>query len=615
MVALAVALADNGAPWVVDLVERMLAAAPHRGPQRQLVRPAASLCLGLGHSLATAPSAETSCVMDARLDNRQELAAALGVAPDLPDAALLRAGFQQWGVDLADRLRGDFALVLWDERSSSLYAARDAFGVRPLFYHHDGHRLLLASEVSQLVAVGAATGIEAGVVLDYLQLRYTHAAATFFQGIRRLPPGYWLSWNRNGLRLQRYWLPPARDLLLVTQADYDAEFRRLLQAAVADRLEKDRPLVAHLSGGLDSTAIVCVADQFIGKATGHAPVHAVSFTYAGLACDETRYIEAAAQGLRLPVHRFPGAAAATFAAPEPDISQPDWTPMPKGSESDVGLAETIGAVGILTGSAGDELLFEDGVLTDLVRQRRWLTLLAQTVGARGWYSVQGRFAYLGQAVRGELPGWLRRLYRRVRPARQPPSPDWLGPRLLPLWAQPDEQETGVSRLPSATQQAAWDAMTSPVLWWPTEWEVLRAARHGLDMRYPYLDRRLVDFILATPYERRLPRGRMKRFLRDPLRDLVPALVRDRTRVTSFDCLRGLDWQANRGLWQSILHDGAWLAQPFVDRPRAQAWFAFLDKTCHNWFNSPNVAILRALVHLELWLRSLQSKRLLPPLGG
>src|SRR5262249_30073924 len=156
-----------------------------------------------------------------------------------------------------------------------------------------------------------------------------------------------------------------------------------------------------------------------------------------------------------------------------------------------------------------------------------------------------------------LPAGVRRLYRRVRPAERPAVPPWLGPRLRPLWNQPLSEPEDAVPMRSATFEATWKSLTSPAFLWQVGWEVMRAGRPGLEIRLPYLDRRLVEFVLAVPFERRLPRGRMKVLLRKAMKGLVPGTILARTKLTLFDCLRVLDFELNRADWKTILYEGPW----------------------------------------------------------
>ena len=134
-------------------------------------------------------------VADVRLDNREELNETLqGRRHPIPsDPELLVLGYRRWGNNLAGHLIGDFAFVLWDERDRTLYAARDPFGVRPLYYHSNARRLVFATEVVQVLALkDFERKIEERAVIDYLSDNYQHDRETFFEHIFRVLPGHYV---------------------------------------------------------------------------------------------------------------------------------------------------------------------------------------------------------------------------------------------------------------------------------------------------------------------------------------------------------------------------------------------------------------------------------------
>src|SRR5262249_5571207 len=160
-------------------------------------------------------------------------------------------------------------------------------------------------------------------------------------------------------------------------------------------------------------------------------------------------------------------------------------------------AQDRGVAAVLSGFGGDELLFERGIFRDLALSGRWLELLHQARLAPR-YSVRSAGFFLQDALRALLPDALRQLYRRRRPRPSRSPPNWLGPVLREVF----EREQAASFLipcwdrATQTQRFTWHWLTRPNLWWSLELQTLRAARQGVEMRFPYLDRRLADFVLA-----------------------------------------------------------------------------------------------------------------------
>ena len=163
----------------------------------------------------------------------------------MTDAKLLLRGYQRWGTALAEHLEGDFAFVIWDERRRVLYAGRDPFGVRTLFYRVGKDGCAFASEVDPLVEAGDA--LEEEVVLDYLLHDHSCPRQTFFRDVLRVQPGHWLLASPDSIVELRYWHPPPCPLRLETEREYAGEFRRLFRHAVDVRLDRDCPTVTQLS--------------------------------------------------------------------------------------------------------------------------------------------------------------------------------------------------------------------------------------------------------------------------------------------------------------------------------------------------------------------------------
>ncbi len=275
---------DGGRPDPA-LLARMLERLSHRGPDGEGHR--ATGPTALGHRLnATTPESlaekqpvtdeahERWLVWDGRLDNRAELLDALGPgtahgAGTDPELAL--AAYRRWGSAGFGRLVGDFATALWDGAARRLVCARDALGVRPLYYHWDGRRLLFGSEVKALFAdPGVPRRPDEAVIADVLLGAFRNVGATFFESIRQVPPAHLLLLDETGPRLERYWdVDPAREVRYARDQDYLDEFRALFAEAVRCRLRSAAPVALMLSGGIDSTLVAAAAETL--RRDGGAP--------------------------------------------------------------------------------------------------------------------------------------------------------------------------------------------------------------------------------------------------------------------------------------------------------------------------------------------------------
>jgi asparagine synthase (glutamine-hydrolysing) len=185
------------------------------------------------------------------------------------DTEVILAAYQRWGTDCLSHFNGMWALAIWDSQARELFIARDRFGVKPLYYVWDGVRFAFASEIKALVG-------RHGIPFkpdDYAIFRYLvggllpspQQGRTFFEGVQSLPPGYWLRVNAKGVIRQRYWtLATASDSSPhVDSANAVEQYRALFTDSIRLRLRADVPIGTCLSGGVDSSSIVCVVNRLI----------------------------------------------------------------------------------------------------------------------------------------------------------------------------------------------------------------------------------------------------------------------------------------------------------------------------------------------------------------
>ena len=202
---------------------------------------------------------------------RQELLARGHRLTTQGDSEIALHLFEDEGPACLARLRGEFALVLWDEREQRLFAARDRFGIKPLFYAEQDGVLYLGSEVKALQGAGLRLSWDLESVHHLLTLGVPLPARTVFAGVRQVPPGHFLEARNGTVRLQRYWdldYPPVEGAPEWTEGDEHALPERLrdaLDEAVRLRLRADVPVGCYLSGGLDSSAVLGLAARHAGR--------------------------------------------------------------------------------------------------------------------------------------------------------------------------------------------------------------------------------------------------------------------------------------------------------------------------------------------------------------
>ena len=235
-------------------------------------------------------------VADARIDNRAELIAILGLKRHLAarhptDAELILAAYQRWGTACAAHLLGDFAFAIWDARERRLFAARDAMNMRALYYRTESQRLLFATDGAQILALPEVpVRIFEPAVGAHLLGRFDRLDWTFYEGIAQLPPAHALVANTMGVRTWRYWeVDPEARIEYTDERQYVEHFVDLFSEAVRCRLRSAYPAGVLLSGGLDSGSVASMGGWLRQQPGGGdlAPLRAYCFAFESLPeCDE-----------------------------------------------------------------------------------------------------------------------------------------------------------------------------------------------------------------------------------------------------------------------------------------------------------------------------------------
>ncbi len=210
------------------------------------------------------------------------------------DTEVIVHAWEQWGPEAVGRFNGMWAFALFDARSQTLFCSRDRMGVKPFYYAVQGDRFAFASEIKALLAGGAvAPGVDAVGLRHYLTFQWCMGQTTMFRGVHRLPPGHNLLLRPGSPpQLTRYWQLALEPDMQHDEPHFLERLTWLLEDSVRIRLRADVPLGSHLSGGLDSSSIVCLMRRLLGE----APIKTFTGAFdAGAAFDETHHARSVAE--------------------------------------------------------------------------------------------------------------------------------------------------------------------------------------------------------------------------------------------------------------------------------------------------------------------------------
>ena len=492
----------------------------YAAPAMPLVEPAAGLALTAG----------------ARLDDRDALCDRLDVPrpqrADLADAALVLRAWRRWGRECPHHLLGDYAFALWDQPGRALFCARDAAGAQPFYYSLTPRLLAFASTVDAVLAApGVSDALDEAAVVTWLtRMEPLPPPHTFFRAVRRLPPGHALAVEGGAVRTVRWWRPEdAPAVRLGADEQYAEAFRERYARAVADRVRGagDVGVGVHLSGGLDSSSVAVLAARELRRRGRPDPR---AFTWLPpppalrpLTADEIEeycVVEAVRRQEALPLHYRPARDVAAVLALLRRDRLREGGDAPEIEEQVQRCAAGQGVRVMLSGWGGDEGISFNG-------RGYYPGLLLAGRAGRLWREARalGRSPLRRVLRRAVLPLVLPRAHyaapwvmRRLRGGEWfvPPRPfvhPVLARRVRPLPAKP-YRETGVR----ATQLALLEMghLSGRMEGWAAS-----GARHGIEYRYPLLDRRVIEFSLGLPPEQYV-RGRWLRWLmRYALQPLLP----------------------------------------------------------------------------------------------
>ena len=485
-------------------LETMVAAQHHRGPDSSAVwlDRSGGAGAGLGHNrlsiIDPSPAAAqpmASCdgrywiVFNGEIYNYVELRGELAGYGfrTASDTETILAAYQRWGDECLDRLIGMFAFLLWDTREQRLLAARDRFGVKPLYYViGDDGRMLFASETRALrVATGLSQPDEVAWA-TYLSHGWSdYSDRTFWKDVRQLPPGHRLIWQGGRFRIERWYDLAERVGSSVdtrAPATVGDEYLALLQDSIRLRFRSDVPVGINLSGGLDSSTLLGLVQMVQGAGSS---VTAYTFTTGDARYDELPWVRQ-----MLAATHHPSAECLLVVQDVPDMARRVFFHQ----DAPFGGLPTLAY----------------GRLFERARQDGVIVLLDGQGMDEQW---AGYDYYLDVAHSTALP--------IVQGARDPAMrPACLTPALRAL---AEICETGAP-FPDALRNAQYRDICFTKLPRALRFNDRVSMQYSTELREPFLDHRLVELAFRQPAERKIRGGVTKWFLRQVVRDQLPGSV-------------------------------------------------------------------------------------------
>jgi asparagine synthase (glutamine-hydrolysing) len=543
-----------------------------------------------------------SITIDARFDNASDLAEELGIAAKSTQIETLAHAYLAWGEACAERLLGDFAFVLWDSQKFRLVAARDPFGVKPLYFRTHAGQVWISSQIEPLLSTFAARpSLDDRRVVEYLMGQYASPDATFFQEIHEIPPGHIVTMTSSDVTRRCYWKPRKTRWSAGAPSRQECwnEFRRLFVQSVRRRLSSSDPSLVQISGGLDSSSIACAADAVVrGRGSPLPVVRGVAGIYPGLPCDESAFIDVVARRVKFPVDRWDATESNDEDLFDPRIDEPGIrATFNSGTVGDIALAQVHGASVILSGFGGDQLGKVSGFVRDLFADGHWFDAIAELLFFPGasTSSRAGRIKDIAaQIFPREFSRW----------AARSVSPQWLSADLRPfarsLFSDPVVEIDGLSHV----QARAWGRLVAPRTLRNVSVLNAQANHHGVEYRFPFLDADLIRFVMTIPFQYWPRPASYARLHREALRDFIPEEITDRFGKAEFTPALAARVRKSAGRIRDVFGGPVWASSRYVDRVEANRLWRKVTLDSGKAARSEDWRHVWAVATLEVWLRKL-----------
>ncbi len=554
---------ETAAPVSRELLDRMVAALHHRGPDDRGIYLAGDLGLGHtrlsivdlsgGHQPMGHADGKLQIVFNGEIYNHAELREGLiakgHVFKTTSDTEVILHLYQEEGEACVTSFNGPFAFALWDQDRRRLFLARDRMGVRPLFYTTRGGRFLFASEIKALFEdPGVQREIDPFALDQTFTFWFPIPPRTGFSGICELPPGHTLTVSDAGIRIARYWqmtFPPAADAAMTphSEAWYAERLVDLLDDAVRIRLRADVPVGAYLSGGLDSSIITALARRAVNDR-----LQTFSIGFEAAEFDETEHQDRMVSHLGVSHHSVRCKNTQMVEALPKAIWHIERPILRMAPVPMMHLAEGVHAAGmkvVLTGEGADEVLAgydifkEDKVRRFWARspQSAWRPLLLRRL-----------YPYL-PGVQQQSAAYLNHFFGQDLTATDDPfyshRPRWrVTTPIKILYSEAMRKRlAGYDAIAELRDQLPEEYAT----WHPlSRAQYLEAAfllpqyilssqgdrpamAHAVEARHPFLDHRVVAFAATIPPHIKLKGLREKHVLREGARDLLPPEIANRVK--------------------------------------------------------------------------------------
>jgi asparagine synthase (glutamine-hydrolysing) len=504
------------------------------------------------------------------------------------DTEVVLNSYREWGEDCLHKFRGMWAFAIWDKQERTLFCSRDRFGIKPLYYYNDGSKLIFGSEIKQILSYGVDKTVNDETIYDYLVFHFIdHTENTFYKNITKLQAGHKFTIKNNEFRLSRWYDIPQDDIMQDTRNLYN-DFYDLLYDSVKLHLRSDVEVGSCLSGGLDSSAIVCIMHEILHN-EGKAEIQKTyTAAYDDPKIDERPFVEEVLKQTGSDSHfLFPDIGGfmadidrLTYHQDEPYTGATvfaQWSVFKKIHETGIKV--------VLDGQGSDEILlgyfsfFPFHLKRNLLNPVKFITEYLGGVNTSnlGYNKFTQNLVYFNT-------GSVR--YRHVmKNSRAFVKDDFI--------ASHQRRELFNKMIAASNLQAnrlsnVWNISIPSLL----RYEDRNSMAFSVEARIPFLDHKLVEYVFSIPLDKLIQKGWTKDVLRRSLKGKIPESIRLRKGKLAFSVPQKAWLKEITGyLKETFTHD--FRSGKYIDRTKI---LSIIDS------GSFNDKVLYRAFALEKWMK-------------
>lgn len=483
---------------------------------------------------------------DARIDNRKELSEKLEIddKEDISDSYFILKAYEKWGEKCPEYLLGDFAFAIWDKNDEKLFCARDHMGVKPFYYYLDDDVFVFGTEIKALFAVSDVPKELNEDMIAMFLMNISDYESTFYNNIFSFNPAHSLTISEKNKKKRKYWeLDRDSEIIMDSDEDYADKFRELFKEAVKCRLRSTYPIGFQLSGGLDSSSVLCMAKKILNENKRYKDkINSFSIVFKDIPCDESFFIKKVINT---------GGIESNFVfgdeiSPLEEIENKLWYQEQPIYTSNIALIWNLYKkmqgknIRVVLGGEGGDYVVSHGkyYFRDLAVALKWKKLFYEL----NYFSKNSKksfYSLILNIIISLIPEYLKKLFRlyggnnasklsilNKEFARRRKAEEYLNN----LYWKPEIEN-------NTAKDAHYLNLTRGSIL-PMELSDRTTSAFSIEHRHPFLDKRLVEFCYAIPTEIKFKFGWNRYIMRIAMVDILPSEIQWRPDKTDFSSFCG-----------------------------------------------------------------------------